>query len=55
MLRLILAHIIYVFDIKLAEDSYGWTEDQRAWITYFEKRPLNVYLKQVHGMVPGSY
>jgi hypothetical protein len=41
-MRLILARVVYSFDMKLAADSSGWL-DQRSY-TLWEKKPLLVYL-----------
>jgi hypothetical protein len=41
-MRLILARILYNFDMKLAEQSKGWME-QRAW-SLWDKPDLWVYL-----------
>ncbi|KAI0490527.1 putative cytochrome P450 monooxygenase [Xylaria cf. heliscus] len=45
-MRLILAKIVFNFDMTLADDSRGWLEDQRAY-TVWEKPALNVHLKPV--------
>ncbi|KAK1757808.1 isotrichodermin C-15 hydroxylase [Echria macrotheca] len=45
-MRLILARIIYDFDIKLADDSQNWIEKQKAYILW-DRIPLNVYFKPV--------
>ncbi|KAI2631083.1 cytochrome P450 [Hypoxylon sp. NC1633] len=45
-MRLILAKIIFNFDMELSEDSRGWLEGQRAYVVW-DKPPLNVYLKPV--------
>ncbi|KAJ2984481.1 hypothetical protein NUW58_g6035 [Xylaria curta] len=45
-MRLILAKIVYNFDMTLADDSRGWLDDQRAYIVW-EKPALNVHLKPV--------
>lgn len=44
-MRLILARIIWNFDLKLADDSQKWT-DQNIY-TFWEKKPLNVVLTPV--------
>jgi len=41
-MRLILARIIWNFDLKLADDSQKWNEQHI--FTFWEKRPLNVIL-----------
>ncbi|KZL82594.1 isotrichodermin c-15 hydroxylase [Colletotrichum incanum] len=45
-MRLILARIIYDFDIKIAEGKGSWIERQRAF-SLWDRIPLNVYLKPV--------
>ncbi|KAI0443926.1 cytochrome P450 [Xylaria telfairii] len=45
-MRLILAKIVFNFDMTLADDSRGWLDDQRAY-TVWEKPALNVHLKPV--------
>ncbi|KAI1745964.1 putative cytochrome P450 monooxygenase [Xylaria scruposa] len=45
-MRLILAKIVYNFDMTLADDSRGWLDDQRAFVVW-EKPALNVHLKPV--------
>lgn len=42
-MRLILAKIIYNFDMKLADDSKRWIERQRAF-NVWDRIPLNAYL-----------
>lgn len=42
-MRLILAKILYNFDLELAKDSEGWMEKQKAYFLWW-KPPLNVYL-----------
>ena len=42
-MRLILAHIIYAFDMELADDSKRWIERQRAF-NVWDRGPLNVRL-----------
>lgn len=45
-MRLILARVIYNFDMKLADDSTDWLKRQKVW--FFWNRPaLNVYLTPV--------
>ncbi|GES60414.1 cytochrome P450 [Aspergillus terreus] len=45
-MRLILARVIYNFDLKLADDSTDWLKRQKVW--FFWNRPaLNVYLTPV--------
>lgn len=45
-MRLILARIIYDFDLKLADDSQQWIERQKAYMLW-DRLPLNVYLTPV--------
>ncbi|KAK6062962.1 cytochrome P450 [Seiridium cupressi] len=45
-MRLILARIIFSFDLRLADDSRGWLDTQGAY-TLWEKPNLNVYLTPV--------
>ncbi|KAI8952234.1 putative cytochrome P450 monooxygenase [Xylaria longipes] len=45
-MRLILAKIVYNFDLTLADDSRNWLDGQKA-STVWEKPALNVYLKPV--------
>ena len=42
-LRLILARIIFTFDLELAEDSQDWIAKQKV-MSAWTKVPLNVYL-----------
>jgi hypothetical protein len=42
-MRLVLAHIIYSFDMELEEDGNGWIERQRAF-NVWDRGPLNVRL-----------
>ncbi len=44
-MRLILARIIYNFDLAPAEDSVRWLE-QKSYVLW-KKPPLNVYLSPV--------
>ncbi|KAI1305687.1 cytochrome P450 [Xylaria venustula] len=43
-MRLILAKLVFNFDISLAEDSHDWIETQKAY-TIWDKPPLNIHLK----------
>lgn len=43
-LRLILARIIFNFDLELAPDSQGWADDQELF-SFWNKPALNVYFK----------
>lgn len=45
-MRLILAKLVYNFDMSLAEDSREWLKDQKAFVVW-DKPPLNVVLKPV--------
>ncbi|KDN68524.1 putative cytochrome P450 [Colletotrichum sublineola] len=45
-MRIILAKLLWNFDLALAEDSEEWMEAQKIY-TVWEKRPLNVYLRPV--------
>ncbi|KAK9413548.1 putative Cytochrome P450 [Seiridium unicorne] len=45
-MRLILAKIIYNFDMKLADESRGWLETQKLYVIW-DKPPLDVYLTPV--------
>ncbi|KAK7743643.1 hypothetical protein SLS62_010546 [Diatrype stigma] len=45
-MRLILARIVYDFDLELADDSKNWIERQRAFALW-DRIPLNVYLTPV--------
>jgi hypothetical protein len=42
-MRLILARLVWNFDIELAEDSTGFARDLKGFIVWM-KGPLNVYL-----------
>jgi len=41
-MRLILANLIYAFDLTLADESKGWIENQRAY-PLWKRGPLYVY------------
>lgn len=45
-MRIILARVIYNFDMKLAEGSEHWIENQKVYFLW-EKGPLYVHLTQV--------
>jgi cytochrome P450 len=45
-MRLILARLVWKFDMELAKESRNWMKDQKIWLTY-EKRLLTVNLKPV--------
>lgn len=42
-MRIILAKIIWNFEMKLTEESRRWTESQKAWVVW-DKPALEVYL-----------
>ena len=43
-LRLVLARLLYNFDVTLAPQSKMWMHDMKAWLMW-EKRPLFVHLR----------
>ncbi|KAI5866821.1 cytochrome P450 ClCP1 [Durotheca rogersii] len=45
-MRLILAKIVFNFDMKLSEDSFRWMEDQVAY-SLWDKPSLNIHMKPV--------
>ncbi|GKT41806.1 cytochrome P450 monooxygenase aclL [Colletotrichum spaethianum] len=45
-MRIILARLLWNFDLVLADDSQQWMETQKIY-TLWEKGPLNVYLRPV--------
>ncbi|TVY51126.1 Averantin hydroxylase [Lachnellula cervina] len=45
-MRLVLAQLVWNFDMELAGESRGWMENLRIFLVY-EKRPLMVHLKPV--------
>jgi hypothetical protein len=45
-MRLILARILYEFDLRLADDSQHWLHGQRTY-GIWDRPPLNVYLTPV--------
>ena len=45
-MRLILAKIIYNFDMTICNDSLRWIEDQKTYILW-DKPSLNVYMSPV--------
>ncbi|KZL75635.1 cytochrome p450 [Colletotrichum incanum] len=47
-MRLILARLIWNFDIELAEESQGWAERQKVFILW-DKGPLKMHLKPARG------
>lgn len=42
-MRLILARMIWNFDMKLSEESRGWDDKSQVYLLW-EKGPVNVYL-----------
>ncbi|GJC87619.1 cytochrome P450 monooxygenase aclL [Colletotrichum liriopes] len=49
-MRLVLARLVWNFDIELAEESQGWAERQKVFILW-DKGPLKVHLKPARGGV----
>lgn len=47
-MRLILARVIFNFDMQIAEDSKGWMERQKVYL-FWQKEPLNIHLTPVRG------
>ncbi|KAJ6171580.1 hypothetical protein N7470_000647 [Penicillium chermesinum] len=45
-MRMILARIVFNFDLSLAKDSEGWMERQKIFL-FWQKGPLNVHLTPV--------
>lgn len=45
-MRLILARVVFNFDMKLTEESQGWMERQKIHVLW-KKGPLNVHLTPV--------
>ncbi|PGH29985.1 hypothetical protein GX50_07258 [[Emmonsia] crescens] len=45
-MRLILARLIYNFDMKLATESANWLQNQKVFL-FYTKPPLNVYMTPV--------
>jgi len=45
-MRLILAKIIFNFDMRIADDSKNWLETQRIYALW-DKPALNVYLMPI--------
>lgn len=43
-MRVILARVLWNFDLAIAEDSRDWMRGQKMYVV-FEKSPLNVYFK----------
>lgn len=46
-MRIILARVIFNFDLKIAEESKGWMESQKIYLLW-QKGPLNVHLTPVN-------
>ena len=44
-MRLILARLVYAFDISLADDKDVWDWGTQKTFIFWEKKPLNVRLK----------
>jgi hypothetical protein len=44
-MRLVVARIIFNFDMTLAEDCRDWIEDQKAYVIW-HKPPLNIHFKK---------
>lgn len=42
-MRLILARMVWNFDMRLAEESRGWDENSQVYLLW-EKGPVNVFL-----------
>jgi len=47
-MRLVLAKVLYNFDMTLADESHGWLKQQNAFFLW-EKTPLKVHLTPVRG------
>ncbi len=45
-MRIILARLIFDFDIKMADESENWIKRQKAY-TLWDRVPLQVYLTPV--------
>ncbi|KAJ5765510.1 cytochrome P450 monooxygenase [Penicillium odoratum] len=45
-MRMILARVVFNFDMKIAEESNGWMEKQKIYL-FWQKDPLNVHLTPV--------
>ena len=45
-MRLILARVVYDFDMRLADDAGDWIEKQKSYLLW-ARTPLNVYLTPV--------
>lgn len=46
-MRLILARLIYNFDMSLAKESANWLAKQKVFL-FYTKPPLNVYMTPVN-------
>jgi len=46
-MRLIMARMLWNFDMKLADDSKDWLKDQKCFMLW-QKPPLNVQLSAVN-------
>jgi hypothetical protein len=49
-MRLILARILYKFDVEMAPEAHGWIESQKVY-TLWDKPALPFYLKAAEGVV----
>lgn len=45
-MRVIIARLVWNFDMSLAHESEGWMEKQRVF-NFWEKPPLKVHMKPV--------
>lgn len=45
-MRVILARMVFNFDLRIAEESKGWMERQKIFL-FWQKLPLNVHLTPV--------
>lgn len=46
-LRLVLAHMIYNFDMEAQADSRHWTKDQKNLFIVWDKSPFKIRLRPV--------
>lgn len=46
-LRLVLAHMMYSFDMEVQNDSRHWAQDQKNLFIVWDKPPFNVRLRPV--------
>ena len=47
-MRLVLANMVYNFDLDLATESKGWAEKQRAY-PLWKRGPLKVFVEPLSG------